>query len=62
MEKRILIAFALSLAVMYALLPFAVIAGAVMIRYEERELVARFGSAYREYQRSVPAIFPRWRR
>jgi protein-S-isoprenylcysteine O-methyltransferase Ste14 len=47
------------LAVMYALLPFAVITGAWMVRYEERELVKRFGDAYREYQRNVPAIFPR---
>ena len=30
-----------------------------MIRVEERELVARFGPAYEEYRRRVPAIMPR---
>jgi protein-S-isoprenylcysteine O-methyltransferase Ste14 len=38
---------------------FAVITGAFMIRSEERELEARFGEEYREYQRRVPAIIPR---
>ncbi len=46
-------------AVMYGLLPFAIITGALMIRTEERELLSRFGDAYRDYQRRVPAIFPR---
>lgn len=32
---------------------------ALMIRLEERELVARFGAAYEEYRRRVPAIIPR---
>jgi protein-S-isoprenylcysteine O-methyltransferase Ste14 len=31
----------------------------VMIRMEERELEARFGSAYRDYRQRVPAILPR---
>ena len=31
----------------------------LMIRVEERELVARFGPAYAEYRRRVPAILPR---
>ena len=47
------------LVVLWCLLPFAVITGALMIRAEERELVCRFGDPYREYQRRVPAILPR---
>jgi len=50
------------LVVMYAILTFAVITGALMIRSEEHELRERFGDSYREYQRRVPAIFPRLRR
>lgn len=30
----------------------------VMMMFEERELVARFGSAYRDYRRRVPALLP----
>lgn len=30
----------------------------VMIAFEERELVARFGAAYEEYRRRVPALIP----
>ncbi len=30
-----------------------------IIHFEEKELVERFGSEYREYQKRVPAIFPR---
>lgn len=30
----------------------------LMIRVEERELVARFGEAYEEYRRRVPALIP----
>jgi len=48
------------LLVMYCLLAFTLVTGAVMIRYEERELVARFGQPYRDYQRRVPAVIPRF--
>ena len=37
---------------------WAVVVG-MMVRVEERELVARFGAAYEEYRRHVPAILPR---
>ncbi|HKO03459.1 MAG TPA: isoprenylcysteine carboxylmethyltransferase family protein [Candidatus Acidoferrales bacterium] len=33
----------------------------LMIRAEERELVARFGAKYEEYRRGVPALVPRLR-
>lgn len=46
------------LLVNYCLLAFAIITGAVMIIMEERELEARFGDAWREYRRRVPAIIP----
>lgn len=49
------------LAVMYALVAFAVVTGAWMVRAEERELASRFGEPYREYQKRVPAIVPRLR-
>jgi protein-S-isoprenylcysteine O-methyltransferase Ste14 len=47
------------LLVLYALTLFAIITGAVMIKAEERELEARFGDEYRDYQERVPAILPR---
>ena len=47
------------LLVNYALLAFAVITGVIMVRAEERELVARFGDSYRRYMREVPAFFPK---
>jgi protein-S-isoprenylcysteine O-methyltransferase Ste14 len=53
---------ATGLAVVYALTAFAVLTGALMIRMEERELVARFGHAYRDYKQRVPAIIPVFRR
>ena len=50
------------LIVVYALLVFAVMTGAAMIRMEERELERRFGNDYRDYKRRVPAILPLLRR
>jgi protein-S-isoprenylcysteine O-methyltransferase Ste14 len=46
------------LTVIYALLAFAVMTGAFMIRAEEAELEKRFGDEYRDYKERVPAIFP----
>jgi protein-S-isoprenylcysteine O-methyltransferase Ste14 len=46
------------MAVLYGLTAFAIITGAIMIRMEEAELEQRFGSEYRVYRRSVPAIIP----
>ena len=36
--------------------------GLVMLVFEERELVDRFGDPYRQYQREVPRIIPRFRK
>jgi protein-S-isoprenylcysteine O-methyltransferase Ste14 len=49
---------ATGVAAMFALLAFAVITGAVMIRMEDAELEARFGNEFREYAKRVPAIIP----
>jgi protein-S-isoprenylcysteine O-methyltransferase Ste14 len=45
-----------------ALLVFAVITGAIMIRKEDDELETRFGDAFREYRASVPTLLPRFPR
>ena len=42
-----------------ALAAFAAVTGAIMLRLEDKELEQRFGVAYSEYRRSVPAILPR---
>jgi protein-S-isoprenylcysteine O-methyltransferase Ste14 len=42
-----------------ALLVWAVLTGALMIRAEDAELERRFGNAFREYRRRVPAVIPR---
>jgi protein-S-isoprenylcysteine O-methyltransferase Ste14 len=47
------------LLVCYSLTAFAVVTGAIMIRLEDNELDQRFGEAYREYRRKVPAALPR---
>jgi len=43
----------------FLLLAFAIATGAFMIPMEERELRERFGSAYDDYARRVPALLPR---
>jgi protein-S-isoprenylcysteine O-methyltransferase Ste14 len=47
------------LVVCYGLTGFAVVAGAVMIRMEDRELERRFGEEYRRYKEQVPAVVPK---
>jgi protein-S-isoprenylcysteine O-methyltransferase Ste14 len=46
----------------YVLLIAVIPPGYVMLALEERELLGRFGDAYREYQRNVPRFIPRPRR
>ena len=45
---------------MYILILLLFPAGFVMLMFEERELVNRFGEEYRQYQREVPQVLPRW--
>ena len=45
----------------YLALLSVLVALAVIIPLEERELVERFGESYDAYRRSVPALIPRWR-
>jgi protein-S-isoprenylcysteine O-methyltransferase Ste14 len=47
---------------MYVLILVLFPAGFVMLMFEERELVNRFGEEYRQYQREVPQLLPRWRK
>ena len=47
-------------AVCYILTAFATLTGILMIRAEEKELVTRFGEPYLQYQRTVPALIPRF--
>ena len=45
--------------------PLLVLMYVLLARKEEREMIARFGDRYRDYQRRVPMFFPRrgsWRR
>jgi len=45
---------------MYVLILLLFPVGFVMLTLEERELANRFGEEYRQYQREVPQIIPRW--
>jgi protein-S-isoprenylcysteine O-methyltransferase Ste14 len=47
------------LLVCYVLTGFAILTGAFMIALEDQELERRFGEAYRQYRRKVPAALPR---
>jgi protein-S-isoprenylcysteine O-methyltransferase Ste14 len=42
-----------------ALLVWAILTGALMIRTEDAELEQRFGTPYREYRQRVPAVIPK---
>jgi protein-S-isoprenylcysteine O-methyltransferase Ste14 len=48
--------------VIFCMWAFAIITGAVMIRMEERELLNRFGDAYRAYSEQAGLLIPRERR
>lgn len=39
---------------------FVVLYVPIMIYYEEKDLVLRFGDAYKEYQARTGALFPKW--
>lgn len=43
-----------------AAFPVIVIAYVLLARREEREVTAKFGNEYREYQRRVPMFIPHW--
>jgi len=47
---------------LYILLLMVILLGSWLLALEERELVGRFGDAYRQYQREVPQLIPRLRR
>jgi protein-S-isoprenylcysteine O-methyltransferase Ste14 len=47
---------------MYVIVFAIFVMGHFLLAAEERELVDRFGDAYRRYQREVPSLIPRWRR
>ncbi len=46
----------------YAVTVYTMVMLALLIPLEERELVQRFGPAYEDYRRRVPALLPRLRR
>jgi protein-S-isoprenylcysteine O-methyltransferase Ste14 len=47
---------------LYILFLLLIVVGIGLLALEERELVDRFGEAYRQYQREVPRFIPRLRR
>ncbi len=47
---------------MYVIILVVFPIGMVMLAYEERELIERFGEEYRQYQRDVPQLVPSFSR
>jgi protein-S-isoprenylcysteine O-methyltransferase Ste14 len=47
---------------LYLLILLLVPLGHMMLVFEERELIERFGEEYRQYQREVPRLIPHWRK
>ena len=47
---------------LYILFLLVIPMGLWLLALEKRELVDRFGDAYRQYQREVPQLIPRLRR
>ena len=55
-------AFFINYAGLYIIVAVTIPIGYLILALEERELVDRFGEAYRVYQREVPQLIPRLRR
>src|SRR5689334_16434177 len=47
---------------LYLLILLVLPPGYLMLVFEERELMDRLGEEYREYEREVPRLIPRWRK
>ncbi|HLJ26185.1 MAG TPA: isoprenylcysteine carboxylmethyltransferase family protein [Candidatus Angelobacter sp.] len=52
------LAIASGLVAVYAMVAFALVTGAFLIRYEDQELERRFGDEFRVYRVQIPALIP----